>query len=89
MEMLQPCEEQKFSIWVPKDQTKELYLIIVYGMPLAEAYCCEKNIWQTSEKIFCSFYLQHKEDFRIYGSKDVDETVIMQNNSILHHLVSY
>jgi len=60
MEMLQPCEDQKFSIWVPRDQTKNLCLIIVYGMPLADAYCYEKNIWQTSENVFHSFYLGYK-----------------------------
>ena len=73
VEMLQPNHQQKFVFWEPKDKTKDHSLIIVYGMPLADSYCYQRNIWRTDEKVFNSFYKSKMNQFKIRGCKEPDE----------------
>ncbi len=83
VEMLEPSEEkeeQKFAIWAPKDKMKDHCLIIVYGMPLADSYCYQKNIWRSDEDVFNSFYLSYAEEFNIYGYKEAIAMPFMMNN---------
>jgi hypothetical protein len=71
VEMLQPDQYQKFSVWEPKDKTKDHHLIIVYGMPLADSYCYRRDIWKSDENVFNSFYLYNLTRFYIHGYKEI------------------
>jgi hypothetical protein len=73
VEMLQPNRQQEFVFWESKDKTKDHSLIIVYGMPLADSYCYQRNIWKTDEKIFNSFYKPKVKQFKIHDYKELGE----------------
>jgi hypothetical protein len=71
VEIIQPDNLQKFSIWEPHDKSKTHGLVIVYGMPLDESYCHSKNIWRTNDSTFNYFYLNNLERFNIHGTKHI------------------
>ena len=70
LEMLQPDHQQRFAIWEPKNKAKDHNLIVVYGMPLADSYCYQRNIWKTDEDVFISFYKYKMKHFEIYSYKE-------------------
>ena len=69
VEIIQPDQQQNFTVWEPFDKSKTHGLVIVYGMPLDSSFCQIKNIWRTDDSTFNHFYLNNLERFIIHGTK--------------------